>query len=319
MRVFRSKHRNLIASSTLSLLILAVEPMAQEVATITLRDGTVYETVLYEVCDSTRSISFEYAETKRTVCFEQVRRIIDVSGGDITGTILEDCTERALQEAYQMRDDRRPKPLRLPWTIGLNIGFNYCMTSGDYYDGTQPAIGFGGDFILAAGSTGAVKLSISKAGIKSEVGDRWFLDLETGDIYELHNVTLSAWRFFLCLEAYHPLSIIKDKPTILTAEVGFGAILHRIGADLTWYEYIWWKEAYEEGLTTHLSSSDTRYATTLGAGIIQKVKPGYGIYGNIACDLVHLRGSYIQPYETPSRGSFALNFNLQCGLAFFFD
>ena len=307
----------LIAIVFLSLPALSA---AKDLYTITLKDGTTYELALCHVNEANKTIFLEHSEIKDTVSFREVRSIVDVNGCNVTYSILGDDTERALLEASSqpLPEIRRPKDApTMNWTLGINVDVTRCMPSNSYYYGTKPGTGFGAEFVLAVSRNTALKAAIHKSGVAPERDNSITFHNYWSQLWTLHNLDISAVRYFITVERYFETSIIRLKPTLFTLEWGLGLLNHKLGGDLS--EYV--RNDQEQMVfvsTTQISDSETRYTTTIGAGVIQKLLPEYGFYVKLNLDIVHFKGSYFEEGDPDVEASFASIVVLKFGVAFFF-
>jgi hypothetical protein len=293
-----------------AILLMPLSALANEKGTITLKDGTVYESVMYTVNSFHKTINFELESGKKAVSFTVIKSIVDEKGREVTKSVLGeyyDSGEGAGRKSGAARANQEPLPKL--WEVGFQFGSHYCLTAGDYYDQFTSDIGFDGSIIIALNPSLGLRGTVSKAGIKLE-DDSYYVYDYGEDLYErLITDEVTTWRYLLSLQYnYRP-----DRQTPGSTEFylygGLGAVSHKISG---------YKEVggYEWDTSTRVSNTETKFATTLGAGMTQLFSPTMGFYLGADFDVLYLGQSSDEVYSGDNFTR-AYQFDLKLGLTAF--
>jgi len=184
------------------------------------------------------------------------------------------------------------------------------MPLGDYYEGITNGIGFGGDLSFAVSRSLAVRLSVSKSGMKDDIGAL----VPNSTILE-DNLSLSAWRYFLSLQYYGGLKKDEKRKTMYYLYSGLGAINHSFSGNLIVRDL----SDNQIYLITPATGSESKFTMTSGLGLLAFVSNSFGFEFGATADVVFVGRSndnyYYQPYGNVST---ALVFDLKAGIVTMF-
>lgn len=315
-----------LAFAAVALVVICLQPAQAttgkaQIATITMKDGTVYEKVSFSIDNYYKILKIEYPDGKKNLSFGDVASIVDADGNDITQELLkigpsekpekeptvgtelqrEKGDEGWLSDNHEVHVKAREKF----WKAGFSIGSNYSFPLGDYYEGATGGLGFQIELIIPVSSYIAIRGTVSKANWGTESGlVDYYYDSYSGYSVSANNYDFSAMRFFVSGQYYHCKNSPISGTAIPYAYTGLGAIKQTISADMTIYD-----ESDVPQYEERSEVSETKFAVTLGGGVVLMVSPTVGI---------DLGGSFDEVFlGSDSEGSgvnYAFVFDLKAGL-----
>ncbi len=299
---------------TTILTILAVLLVGYDVASaarasrIELRDGTVLEDVVYRLDNTLKIVIMRMSNTKKSVDFADVCRILDKEGKDITASCLgaryrPPATQDSEQTCFQTtpEDESRKK---LPFALVFRGGINVRHTSDAWYEGNTSSMDFGGDLVIAVSRKMALRLTISKAGTSYDSRE-----LLTGVNVIKTDLLSHVWRYFFSVQAYDWPRWREDGRSMHYGYIGAGAVRHSLtGTALTINN--------EGGVGVYSASgrSQSRFAATGGCGLVQMVAPKIGFEVGAVLDVVFVGEDNYTYVSSGSPEVRAFLFGLRVGL-----
>lgn len=292
--------------------LLPLSAFAKDIGTITLKDGTVYEAVTYTVNNYHKTIEFTVDEDKKAVSFSDVDRIISNKGVDVTGDVIGGYYRPEQGETWESESSvvytTAHKKL---WAASLQLGGHYCFPLGDYYEGFSSNIGFDANLVIALSNKLGLRATVSKAGMKADddLGFVVFYDFQP--VGTLTNYDISTWRYFISVQYSNRLGKVTPGKTELYLFTGLGAVSHRVSADETIFG-----ETPDLDVTSRVSNTETKFATTFGVGMVQLFSPKVGFYVGADFDVLYIDTE--DDYDVWGGGiNYAYQFDLKLGLTFF--
>ncbi|MEW6411377.1 MAG: hypothetical protein AB1483_02760 [Candidatus Zixiibacteriota bacterium] len=287
-----------------------VSAYTTEKGTITLKDSTVYENVSYTVDRRLKTISFKFENKKKVVSFTDVTVIVDSNGEDVTESVVGDHYRQRGGETWKSADsDVHREARRKLYKIGFSWGGNYCFPLGDYYEGFQSGFGFDGNIIVPFTHNTAFRASISYAGIRPEDGLAYLVTDNYVDFYLLDDYNISTWKYSLSAQFYGAFN--RDEPSVLYYVYGgFGGVTSKLEADQT---YLASNPLYN--LTTRIESTETKFITTMGAGLDFLIDQDLGFNLGACLDILWLgNGDQSDVYYVYDEMNLAYHFDIQFGM-----
>jgi hypothetical protein len=279
-----------------------------------LRDGTVYENVTFKVNNVFKVVTISKDDWKKDVSYTDIELILDEQGTDITADqigiygnkLIEKDTSRG--ETWESKSDpvvkSRQKPL---WSGTISVGSNFSSPLGDYYDGISSGVGFGGALAFAVSRNLAIRLSVSKSGMKENADE-----IYPNSVLLEDNLKLNAWRYFVSLEYYGGLKRDVRRKTMYYLYSGLGAISHNFSGSITVRDLAD-NQIY---LVTPSSDGETKFTSTTGLGLVVFLSNSMGLELGMTGDLVFV-GSNNNNYSYSPYGN-AFVFDLKAGIVTMF-
>ena len=237
-------------------LILAQTSWAVDASRIQLRDGKVYRNVTFEVDSRFKVIVIHVGDMTRNVSFPDVELILDEVGHDVTA--------RYVGEQYSLpgHGDQGggtagDSHSELPYAIMFGVNGTLSVPIGEYYQRIKPGIGFGGNVRIPVSRKLAVRVGISKSGMKVD------------NAYYSPDVDFDAWRYYGGLEYYKWPRWQLHRRTMPYFFCGLGAITNSL--------------SYDRGA---LIRSKTKFIITVGGGAVAMLEESLGLDFTAVTDLV---------------------------------
>jgi hypothetical protein len=163
------RHRHLFCSCGLILLLFLFSiPLvqAQETGTVITKSGDKYENVVIKIHRTLGIISVERDTLKNIINFDEIVKILDSDGNDITAEIKK-WHSSGVKRLWQSEGDwlllQRRKQL---WNAGIRLATNLGIPLGNHPEGIRSGIGYEGTAHFTILNGIALRISISKAGLK---------------------------------------------------------------------------------------------------------------------------------------------------------
>jgi hypothetical protein len=285
-------------------LILAQTSWATNASRVQLRDGEFYENVTFEVDSRFKVIVIHVGDWTRNVSFPDVELILDEAGNDVTADYIGDVYSTQGTEDRQTwaretgsRDDSGQK---YPFAVMLSAGGNFSVPIGDYYAGIESGIGFGGSIRIVATKELAVRLGLSKSGMKQE-------DLRGASYAPMiiveDNTDFDAWRYYAAVEYYKWPHWREGGRTMLYFFSGLGMISHSFSGTFV---------ACDPADECYLFGSDyseTKFMMTNGGGVVAMLGESIGVEIGAAFDLV-----FVSSGSSYGSSQYAMTLDLRVGL-----
>jgi len=301
-----------ILSIFLVSFILTGKIHASELFRVELKDSTVYENVSVKSNKLYKVITIKEDDQERNISFADIAIISDSDGNDVTEQFLGSYYQPTIIVSevsgdWKSETSVKYKKLRnLPFSIAFRFGSNYSFPLSDYYYGFTSGVGIGGDIIIPIVKNEALRITISKSGMKDDA--RKLIGYSGYSIIE-DKLSLKVWRFFISAQ-YNVKSNKKSKNNSLYyLYAGIGAISHSFSG------YLIVKDNQTEELLSTMPSTDTetKFAFTYGFGFVPMISDAVGIELGCTFDLV-LVGTYGNAGNPFSGFQYAYLFDLKLGL-----
>jgi hypothetical protein len=230
---------------------------------IELKNGTVFENVLYKVDNEYKVITIQQGDDKRNISFSDVAVIQDSSGRDVTVDVLDldypppGTGERPITPIEAARPPRGGR--KHPYSFAIHAQPNFSLPIGDYYEGFTSGIGYGADISIPVSREIAIRGTVSRSGMRPDNG------LAPG-------VSFSAWRYVISVQYYKWPRWRTDGKTMYFVYSGIGGISHTLSAGGE-------------------SADFTKLTTVLGFGLMQQVSRNIGIEAGGEFDAVYIGAS----------------------------
>ncbi|MDH4156164.1 MAG: hypothetical protein OEW00_02670 [candidate division Zixibacteria bacterium] len=215
-------------------------------------------------------------------------------------------------ETWKSKDDeiyRRARILR--WNASFGLTGNYSIPSGKYYEGVDPAVGFGVAMRLAVSHNLAIGIDISRPGY--DFGeDLEGYDPETG-MLAVMEVGLSTMRYTILAEYYRMTSREGSNLNMTYFYTGLGAIKHKTDWTIVEYDELNQRHLVDKGAT-----NESKFITIFGLGARFTFDKNVGV--DIGADLfvVFLGKTRATEQDFPVEVyQHAANIDLRCGLIIF--
>ena len=195
-----------------------------------------------------------------------------------------------------------------PWSVSFRPIFNYSIPSGSYYEGVDPAVGFGLAVRVAVSHNFAIGIDISRPGYDFK-DDFVAYDPETNTTAVME-MDLTTVRYTFSVEYYKLTKRDRSNLNMLYCYTGLGAITHKIDGRIVVYDEHNVGRPADQGTT-----SETKFTTIFGLGANFMFERNFGV--DLGADLfvVFVGEEYGSTYSSSiTVYQYAANFDLRCGL-----
>ncbi len=273
----------LLLSLVLALFGHSQPVSAAHASRIELRDGSVFEAVIYQVDNTYKVISIESTQGKRTVSFTEIAVILDTGGKDVTA----DCLGRYFRpsrSATQGEESFSEEPLPMgyrkhPFSVGFGGGLNYSFPGGDWYEGTRSGLGFRGYLLITVARKIALRGTISKAGVRHDPDE-----LFAGGLVLQDELSWSVWRYFMSVQYCNWPHWRTGGKVMYYVYTGLGAVSHKLSGSAVVAEY----GSQDVWLISGTDAAETKFATTFGVGLVAMVSKSVGLELGAGVDIVYV-------------------------------
>lgn len=167
------------------------------------------------------------------------------------------------------------------WNVLIEAEINQGFASGDYYEGIEGGIGFGGDMIIPVHRDFAIRLEVSLSGIKIPDDFEFLYSIDPDIRIISQKASYDAWRF-LCSFQWNIIGQDGElQKTIPFIYSGLGALYERYSSKATFFD-----AGVNEYYTLDADNSKTRFMMTLGGGVMQRVSTRLAISGTATMDII---------------------------------
>lgn len=291
----------------------------EEVGTIVLKSGEIFENVHYKVNKNYYVITIIVGDSEKKVLFSDVLSVHTEEGVDISENILgikaNPIRETAIGaapktvETWQSADSEDHKKAReKKWNIALSFKASYDAPTGEFYEGISGSVGFGGDVRIAISNQLALIGTVSSAGLGLD-NSQPFFSVDPSVTILSQDLSLNATRILVGFEYYQPLNKRNDRGGMWYFHSLVGAIKHNSSSDLSVRDNI-------SGQVINLGSSDsfTRFTQSFGGGVVPMLSPNIGLDLSGDIDLVWVSDSNGNSTSAAVKGYI---FNFHAGLMLF--
>lgn len=295
--------------SLLIVLFISSVAVAKDIGTVILKNGEKYENVVYAVDRVYKVIKFEYEDKKKNVSFIDIEAILNPDGEDITAKILKRYYKPS-RETWLSEESKIIKRARAKkWNTMFRLGGNYSIPSGDYYDGIEPGIGFGGNVHFAINHQIAIQILVSRSGMRVEDSfGIYFYDPNISILSQEYGIT--TIRYLFALEYYQYLDKTKTENSLWYFYSGLGAAAHTITMKATFQNDLTGERIYIDE-----SDNQSKFIISMGFGIVKMVSKELAVSFDANMDLVHAGTVESRTYGNDV--VYAFIFDLKIGLALF--
>lgn len=315
------------------LVLFGTQSAWAALGTIVLKSGDRFERVDYMVVKAYKVVQFETSGQKKSVSFTDIQSILDRDGVDVTTQVLGGDYRKADTPSTSPTTPSSPtspteaKPATngeqtwlepdhevyqrhrfRPWDIALQLGPNFTLPVGHYYDGTTSGVGFGADLVIPFSHNMSLRATVSMAGTKLE--DSYVIQrLPPWFTYISDDVDVNIWRYMISAQyqkAYKEYQFDK----------GYWFLYSGIGITKTSFNghAITTDDTNGDVYTLTFEPDKSRFTMTLGAGGVSMLSRSIGIQYAASYDMIFLgTASNSSGYETMQ---YAYNFDIRAGLVF---
>ncbi len=272
----------------LFLLAFPLPVLAAANGTIILKSGQEYRNVTFKIDHYYKVVTIFITDAMIDVSFNEIDSIIDNEGMDVTNDLLKRLhkEKKRSRETWRSKTDPVIKKARTKlWNTGIRFASNFSLPADDYYEGIGEGIGFEGDIIVAVTNNVALRFSVSKSGMQFEDPKSSFSPHP--DTLVTAEYGINAVRYYFSAEYYHRPDRKTPGRSIYYFYSGLGAINHKLSFDATMYV-----KSTRELFIASDRASETKFATTCGAGMIQLLSKNIGIDLGVAFDMIWVRSHY---------------------------
>jgi hypothetical protein len=277
-----TQHRHLFYSCGLILLLFLFSvPLvqAQQTGTVITKSGDKYENVIIKVNRIYKIIAVESDSLKKNISFDEIDKIIDADGKDVTIKMIEGHAPQA-KETWKSEGDSELKKLHERfWKVGIHLGPNYSVSMGDYYEGITTGMGYEGTIHFTVSDEIGIRASISKAGLKTDQG--WGLISLNPDLEIIsQEYAMTATRYLAGVQYYRRPQAMLPGKAIFYMYTDLGIISHKVTGKISYRLYD--VDYYEEP-----SDSQSKFMTNLGGGVVVLISKKIGIDFGAEFDIVY--------------------------------
>lgn len=269
-----------ILATMILLLVCNGVASAAQASRIELKDSTVFENVSYRINKTYKVVVIEIGDQEQNVSFTNIARIFDSSGKDVTARCLGRHYlvpgTQAVEETSFKTQTEVPGRKKHPFGVAFRTGMNFSIPSGEWYEGTRSGLGFGGDMLVTVGRKLALRGMISRSGARhnpDEMFGGWQILKD--------DLSWNVWRYFISLQYYNWPRWREDGRTMYYVFSGIGGVSHSLSGTAVVGDPvgdIW--------LFSGTGQSETKFATTVGGGLVAMVSRTVGLELGAVVDIV---------------------------------
>lgn len=331
------------------LLLSAVPANAFQSSRIETRRGAVYSECDFTIDNTYKVVVVNCADQKLNVGFGDIAFIYDESGNDVTAQYLgkyyrpvEPETPPTVPPAVDssdsvatpqddlntgestapgvpagevewMKEEERTEIRKSkPYNAGLHAFPTFSIPIGDYYEGFNPGIGFGGEISIALAPEYAIRLNVTRQGasLDEDEFNRMFSAI-TGRQVLRNNLSTTMMHYSVSFQYYGWPRWKDDGQLWWYLTSGLGVISHSLSGTMDIYDPI---EMLAE--TVSVDDSETKFILSMGAGLVPMLSRTVGIECAANWDIV-----FVGTYEDESAYQYnevqtAVVLDLRVGLVF---
>ena len=251
------------------------------VGTIETKTGERFEKVTYAVDYDFKVIRMQLAGGEKNLSFLDIKLIQSSHGDDITPNIL-DAGSTAAEDMWQVGSSDNGGGYRKQlWDFAFRLAGNFTIPGGDYYQGLSSGIGFEGDATLLVSREFALRLTLSRTGVRLNRGSSF------------NGPSFHATKFLGAVERIIPFDRAGPGKGLSYIYGGLGSISNTASYG-------------------GMSASESKLLTEVGGGGVSFISEGLGIDYSASFGLVWV-GS--QKYESSSMHNGVL-FDFKLGLSY---
>ena len=258
------------------LLIILVSPAIhagkkQYSGTVIMRDSVHYDSVRYDVDTYYKVLKVDTDEGEKNLSFSDIEAVYDNQGNDVTNIVLGGKYRPEKTRWKSEIDPEFQKARAKPWNVAINLGAGFSVPIGKYYEGIDPGLGTGGDFLIAVNREYSIRLSISNAGLK--LGEEFqFVSIDPEVVILSQNNDFNSWRF---LGGVQYTMYYDNMEWYLYSSLG--AVKHTFAIEVN----------TNQGLVEG-DYSETKFMTSLGFGGIAHFSPKVGFNFGMNLDVIYV-------------------------------
>lgn len=170
---------------------------------------------------------------------------------------------------------------RRPWSVGMRVGGNFSIPSGEWFRGVNSGVGFEGDVTVFLTHEIGLRFQFSRAGLN--VDDDFFIKplYQPGLTFYNEFSSLTVTRYFVFVRYYKSQNSSKNPRVTLYTDVGLGAVNHKMKAST------WVTDGVQTGTLT-LDESETKFAMPCELGLIIQLAQNIGLDAGFGFDLIFI-------------------------------
>ena len=280
--------------------------------TITLKSGQVYENVDYKVVSIYQVIVITDNEGTRDIYFNDIEKITDMNGDDITGEILGKHHSGSITKPKNYKPagpaTYRQSYTKL-WHAAVRVAGTFSSPVGDYYEGIGAGLGFEGDVRIAATYEMAFRFMVSRTGLGLE--DDWFFYSLNPDTTILsQNYKFTGLRYVAAIEYYRHFNNAHSNMNMWFIYGGLGSFSNKITMEMRLH-----RNSTNENWDVNDLYTENKFILSFGAGFDMAITPQVAIEIAGGYDM-----EFIGSAETSSGDRQVVNayiLDLRAGLVFF--
>jgi hypothetical protein len=270
----------------LGLMILVsffcLEPAyAAQASRIELKNGQVYEDVIFSVDDMFKVITIEKGDWKINANLPDILQIIDENGQDVTADYLGDYykpPQESEGEWLSQKQKEQKGYAKRPFGFAIGAGGNFSIPTGNYYEGTKSGIGFGFDVVIPVTKNLAIKGIISKSGMQQDVASTFPATIVVLE----DDLSLNVWRYIAAAQYYKWPKWRTGGKIMYYASVGMGAITHEATGTMTFKNTV----TDEIGIFYGTGEKENKFIISYGAGLVVMLSKQIGLDLGATWDVV---------------------------------
>ncbi|HBZ01028.1 MAG TPA: hypothetical protein DEO84_06880 [candidate division Zixibacteria bacterium] len=261
-------------------VLFTLQANAKDTATFKMKTGEEYKNTTFEVNDFYKTVLLKVDGQKINVSFSDIESITDQNGQDVSAKVLGGNYHPQKEQWLSKESTEIQKARAKAWKAIITFGGNYSMPAGDYYDGIDAGIGFGGDLRIAINNQFAIQLIISRSGMKLG-NDIHLISYDPNVTILNEDLAIHTTRFEVAFNVFQPFSRINDPRSMFYGMVGLGAARHTTITKATAHNDV-------TGQTINIDDSHTnsKFAMLFGIGATKMVSKTVGFDFGASMDMI---------------------------------
>jgi hypothetical protein len=262
-----------------------------------------YRNVEYLIDSANKKLEIEQDGWKSEIKYSDIQSVLDPDGNDITSRILEgksaspgDTLTHNREISAKKKRSNRPKNeswvsenseaitkarARL-WNVGISGTANYTIPASTYYKGIDPGIGYEGVINFAINYEVALRLSISRTGLKAGNNIQIYSENPYVSVLE-QNATFESMRYNIGAEYYQSIDRQNRDLNMWYAYSAIGSITHKMKIKATLIN----NQTHQTAPYSDVYS-ETKVDLIFGVGVIKSIQKHLGVEFSASCDIVSL-------------------------------
>jgi hypothetical protein len=283
-----------------------ISNVSLDTVTVITKSQIRYENVVYRVDSANRLLIIYWQGWGRPINFVDIDTIYNNSGADIKSNIVRNDADNVTITSVSEYLPGHENEYKTVWKGFIRGGGNFSVPVKGYNrESIGEGIGYEGDIHLALDYRTALRLMVSKSGLRLLDKDRMiYADYNTLVLNK--SINFSIIRYTLSIENYGHFDRLKRKLDLWYICLGAGVIRHSLTAKATFMD-LPDSNIYKMKESEHKSEPVIIY----GMGVIKDIGDNAGIDFSTCIDMVLLS-------ENESKNSIALILDFKIALVKFF-